>query len=62
MPGAHRGQKKVQNTLEMELKTIMSLYGAAELNRHHLEEQPGLLTAEQSRLKMYFYVYLCLYL
>ena len=46
----------------MELTTIMSLYGDEELTLHHLEEQPGLLIAEPSRLKMYFYVYLCLYL
>ena len=41
MPGAHGGQKKVSDPLELELKVVVSFYvGFWELNPGPLEEQP----------------------
>jgi hypothetical protein len=58
MPGAHGGQKKELNPLELELQT-KSHCGSGEWNFCPLEEQPAL--SHGAIISLNFFLYLCFY-
>lgn len=55
MPGAHRGQKEVLGSLEMELQMVVSCHVVAENQTWVLEERPVYLTCAVSTIFHHFF-------